>query len=522
MTTISSLGSAQNVAPLNPSVTAPLAVTRRADTVISADTAASTVVRLRQGGNDIGASTYTQTGAVTDAITSLMSRNVGTRGLAGPFTDVGAALLNRFRTDGGNLSLWTPATQTVGATDAADATAETASQTSLRADNTVSLRIATASGVKVELTLESGPQGMAVQIDVTEGELNEDERRAIADLSGAFQDALDGLSEDPPRWSLARLANASSPLLSSVSLRDSRRVAGEVVQTIDFQADSTQRTMTVSGLTGVVKVSVDLSKPVTLGSADQQSAAIGKYLQQFDRAQRRGMGDEGLNSTFKDMFTAMHGSVGATQVPPAPAEGTTFRKPAADAHRSVLSGLADFSASIEQARQATNPAQPKETDGYSYQTSQSSSVSGQPRWDLAVSQTQESTLTASYHRGLTPQAKLELSTDKDSQTYLYFQIHDKTRSQTDVAYEEGVLKSASLNESRSQTTQVTTYIKGKLVDQTVTPITESNKRDLLPLVRAAKLEEEPNDPLTPRDQAEETLRQKFRDLAQQVANVRQS
>jgi len=90
-----------------------------------------------------------------------------------------------------------------------------------------------------------------------------------------------------------------------------------------------------------------------------------------------------------------------------------------------------------------------------------------------------------------------------------------------VAYEEGVLRKATLNESRSQTTQVTMYVKGKLIDQTLTPVTESNKRDLLPLVRAAKLEEDLNDPLIPRDQAEETLRQKFLDLARQAASLRQ-
>ncbi|MGE6916035.1 hypothetical protein [Achromobacter kerstersii] len=513
MTIISSSGSVQSVAPFS----TPITQQRAVDTTVPADAPASTVVRLSQGGADIGASTYTQTGAVSDAITGLMNRNVGTRGLAGPFTDVAAAVLNRFRTDGGNLSLWVPATQTVGATDAAT---DAVSQSSLRPDNTVSLRINTASGVKVEIALQSGPQGMAVQIEVAEGqELNEDERKAIAGLAGAFQDALDGLAEDPPRWSLARLANASSPLLSSISMRDSRLVAGEVVQTIDFDADSTQRTMTVSGLTGVVKVALDLTKPVTLGSSEQQAAAVNKYLQQVDRAQRRGAGDETLTSTFKDMFSAMHGSYGSAQVPAA--DGTTFRKPAAEAHRSLLSGLADFSASIEQVRQATNPAQPKETDGFSYQTSQTSSVSGTPRWDLAVSQEQQSTLTASFHRGLTPQTDLKLTTDKDSQTYLYYQIHDTTRSQTDVAYEEGVLRKATLNESRSQTTQVTMYVKGKLIDQTTTPVTESNKRDLLPLVRAAKLEEDLNDPLIPRDQAEETLRQKFLDLARSAASLRQ-
>ena len=519
MTSPVSSASVPNYVPLNPPVS------RTAGTVLSADAPVSTVVRLRQGNNDIGTSTYTQSGAVTDAISTLMSRNVGSRGVAGPFADVGAAVLNRFRTDGGNLSLWSPATAAAPAAyaDAADA-AEAASapaQSALRADNAVSLRIATASGIKVEISLQRGPEGMAVQVDVAEGTLSEDERRAIADLSGAFQDALDGLAETPPRWSLAKLANATSPLLSSISLRDTRLAAGEVVQTIDFNADSSQRTLTVSGLTGVTKVSVDVSKPITLGSAEQQAAAVSKYLSQFDRAQRRGAGDEALMATFKDVFAAMHGSVASVQVPAAATSSGALRLPAADAHRSLLSGLTDFSASIEQVRDAINPAQPKETDGFSFRASQNSAVTGQPRWDLAVSQTQETELTASFHRGLTPQTPLELTKDKESQTYRYFQIHDTTRSQTNVAYEEGVLASASLSESRTQTTQVTTYIKGKLVDQTVTPLSDSTHRDLLSLVRAAKLELDPDDTLTPRDQAEETLRRNYLELARSVASLRQ-
>lgn len=516
MTTISSSGTVQSLVALS----TPISNSRNASTAAPAEApGSSAVVQLRQGPADNLVTTYTETGAVTDGISALMSRNVGTRGLAGPFTDVGAALLNRFRTDGASLSLWVPAAQTIGAPDGVT---DTTSQAELRADNTVSLRIATASGVKVEVTLERGAQGMAVQIEVADGELNEDERKAIAGLSGAFQDALDGLAEDPPRWSLARLANASSPLLSSVSLRETRQVDGAVVQTIDFEADSTQRTMTVSGLTGVVKVAVDLTKPVTLGSAEQQSAAVSKYLQQFDRAQRRGEGDEALTATFKDMFAAMHGSYGAAQVPAAASTGTTFRMPAADAHRSLLSGLADFSASIEQVRQASNPAQPKEMDGYSFQTSQSSTVSGQARWDLAVSQEQQSTLTASFHRALTPDMTLALTKDKESQNYRYYEIHDTTRSTTDLAYEDGLLKSASLSESRSQSTQVTMYIKGKRMDQSLTPVSDSHKRDLLSLVQAAKLEEDPQDMLTPRDQAEEILRRKYLDLARSVADLRQN
>lgn len=517
MTVISSLAGATGAAPLSTPVTVIRAgqiVNPAVDSAQAAGSAKSSVVMLGQGISTTAGSVYDETGTVPDALAIAMSKSVDARTRVSPFADVGAAVLNRLRTDGGSHSQWMPATR-IAASAAADA--GPLSEAELQPDNAVSLRIATASGVKVQVTLQSGKEGMAVQIDVAEGELNEDERRAIAALSGAFEDALDGLAEEPPRWSLTKLANGSSPLLSSISLHQTRMVDG-AEQTVEFQADAKQKSLTVSSVMGVVKVDLDLTRPVTLGSAEQQSAAVSKYLQQFDRAQRRGSGDEALMGTFKDVFAAMHTSYGAAQVP---AADTNIRRlPAADAHRSLLSGLADFSASIEQVRDASNPARPKEIDGFSFQASQSSQVSGKAGWDLAISQTQQSALTASYHRSLSPDVQLALTQDEKSQNYLYFQIHDTTSSKTDVGYQEGVLATATLNESRTQSTQVSRFIKGKQVDQSFAPSSESNSRNLLSLVQAAKLDETENDPMAPRDQAEEILRRKYLDLARQVADLR--
>lgn len=519
MTLISSLAGATGVAPLSTPVTVIRAGQTIAPVATSADATASSrssVVMLGQGVSTAAGSVYDETGTVPDALAVAMSKSVDARTRINPFAEVGAAVLNRLRTDGANHTQWMPSTR-IAASASAAADAGPLSEADLRADNAVSLRIDTASGVKVQVTLQSGKEGVSVQIDVAEGELNEDERRAIAALSGAFQDALDGLAEVPPRWSLTKLANGSSPLLSSISLRETRLVDG-AEQTVDFQADAKQKSLTVSSVMGVVKVDVDLTKPVALGSAQQQSAAVAKYLQQFDRAQRRGSGDEALMSTFKDVFSSMHGSYGAAQVPAA--DTTTRRLLAVDAHRSLLSGLADFSASIEQVRNAINPAKPKEIDGFSFQASQSSQVSGKAGWDLAVSQTQQSTLTASYHRSFSPDVQLALTDDEKTQNYLYFQIHDTTSSKTDVAYQEGVLATATLNEARTQSTQVSKYIKGKLLDQSFMPSSESNSRNLMSLVQAAKLDETENDPMMPRDQAEEILRRKYLDLAHQAADLR--
>ena len=86
------------------------------------------------------------------------------------------------------------------------------------ADNSVALRITTASGAKVTVTLESNEKGLGVQIDVGDAKLTEEERTAIAGLSKSFQEAVDGLTAVPPKLALGALAKFNSSVLSSVSL----------------------------------------------------------------------------------------------------------------------------------------------------------------------------------------------------------------------------------------------------------------------------------------------------------------
>ena len=117
-------------------------------------------------------------------------------------------------------------------------------------------------------------------------------------------------------------------------------------------------------------------------------------------------------SYFKAGFSDLHRSYGAWSP-----QGTTTTRLGmpADVHRTMLSGLADFSASINQTPIASNPAQPRELDSFSYETSQNTSSSGRPQFDLAITQQQQSTLSASFHRALTPDQKLNLTTDPETQ-----------------------------------------------------------------------------------------------------------
>lgn len=447
-----------------------------------------------------------------DALSSLMSDNVRSSSLTGQFKGLAAALLSRFQTDGGNYSQSVPATRSAAAVDGVDGP-----QAQAQADNAVALRITTASGAKVNITLDSNAKGLAVQIDVGDAKLTEAERNAIAGLSKSFQDAVDGLASVPPKLALGALSKIDTNVLSSVSLEATVGAEGPDQVSFKFQADAGQRALTVKTLAGSAQINVDVSKPAQFGSAQQQSAAIDSYLTKFDSAQKRGEGDAALMSYFKQGFSDLHRSYGAWSP-----QGTTNGRLGvpAEVHRTMLSGLADFSASVNQAPVASNPAQPRELDTFSYQTSQNTSSSGRPQFDLAITQQQQSSLSASFHRALSLDQKLNLTTDPDSQNYAFYQIRDNYENKTDIGYEDGKLAKASFTETSTLSTTVSKFVKGKLVDQSAIPSTQTRSRDLMELLRAADLDAPLKDTKTPRDQVEAALIRKQEDLAQAVARAR--
>lgn len=331
---------------------------------------------------------------------------------------------------------------------------------------------------------------------------------------------MDGLASVPPRMAWSSLAKFDSAVLSSVSLQATTTTDGVVSQSIDFSADSKQRSLTIKNADGVVKVDVDVSKTALFGNAQQRAAAVSDYLQQFDAARSRGKGNEALMAVFKDAFAELHqsyeaGAAPSSQSPRIVAAGYTYR--------SLLSGVADFSASISQTMDASNPYKTSEVDQFTYQVSQSSSTSGRPLFDLGVKQEQRANLTASYHLALTPQQTLDLSKDKDSQNYKFIQIKDEVTSQTGIQYELGALAEATFTHTRNLSTRVQSYVKGELIEDTLTPVIETRTRDLLSLVRAAELEPSESERLQRRDPAaaDAMLLSKHLALSRAVARERQ-
>ncbi|WP_438857358.1 hypothetical protein, partial [Achromobacter spanius] len=107
MTVISSLAGATGAAPLSTPVTVIRAgqiVNPAVDPAQAAGSAKSSVVMLGQGVSTIAGSVYDETGTVPDALAVAMSKSVDARTRVSPFADVGAAVLNRLRTDGGSHS----------------------------------------------------------------------------------------------------------------------------------------------------------------------------------------------------------------------------------------------------------------------------------------------------------------------------------------------------------------------------------------------------------------------------------
>jgi len=92
------------------------------------------------------------------------------------------------------------------------------------------------------LSLSSQGNGLEVDIKVTDGSLSEADRTALAKLSAAFQNAIDGLTTVPPQLDLSGLTQFDPSVLSSVDFHANVQVEGNKNQTVDFHADSQRRT----------------------------------------------------------------------------------------------------------------------------------------------------------------------------------------------------------------------------------------------------------------------------------------
>jgi len=409
-----------------------------------------------------------------DAVTSLMTSNYASPSLSGRFQGLGAALLNRFSNAGGDFS------QSVlqSASGARGATPIALSQNALHgaAANQITLAVQTADGVTVTLSLGSQDNGLAVQVK-SSGKLSDADRGALAQLSGAFQNAIDGIGKVPPKLDLGGLAQYDTTLLSSVDLH-AQVQTGSTPQTLTFHADSAQRAFSSDGPDGSIKVSVDLIHPASTGGAQQRSAAIDAYLKQFDQAGSRGNPNPAMLAMFKDAFQQLNSA--------APQQGGGKASTLTEVDHAMLTGLADFSASLTDTPGSPNPMRPGEADTFAYQASQTTSVGGHGPLDRTLSQKQHTHLDASFHQALTSDAPPALDDSKQSQNYDYRQISDDASGDAEVGYSQGALAQASLRQTASQSTRVSTYVMGQLTGQSTTPATATLSRDMLGLLKAAQ------------------------------------
>ncbi|WP_125903097.1 hypothetical protein [Luteibacter rhizovicinus] len=359
------------------------------------------------------------------------------------------------------------------------------------------IAITTASGRSITLSLQDdGSIAIATDGDAP---LSDAETAATAKLSTAFKSALDGMASAPPRLDLDGLAQVDTRILSSVHLAAQAVSDNQAIQTIDFRGDATTRAVKIEGLAGKIDVSVDLSSPAIAGSKTQQASAIANVLKQFDQAASRGHANPALMSMFKDAFTQMSAPGGLDT--PGLTRSSSWLD---DTDHALLSGLADFTASITQTATAPNPYRSNEHDAFSFQTSQRTQVTGRNATERGISQITTTQLHASFHSALSPDAPLNLTDDPKSQNYYFTQIADDAQSNLSIGYRKGQLVKASLTQTANQSTDRLKYVMGQKVEDVTTPLRKSQQRDLLPLLQ----EMERHPPQTARERDART-----RDLA---------
>ncbi|WLI05492.1 lactate dehydrogenase [Pseudomonas sp. FP597] len=453
----------------------------------------SSVVSLGNVVSDTFADTYSRRGQLPghesvrawesdsqNALGKTMGTNFNSLSTASRFNGLGAGLLEQFAKDGRDIS------QSVlyASADRADNAGELKIDQSLlhsKADNQVSLSIKTASGKTVTFSLSSQSDGLGVQATVDGGELTADELKAVGQLGSAFQAAVDGLTAMPPRLDLSNLTQVDSKVLASVDLNAKLKTSAGQDQTLAFHVDSQSRSTRMSGPDGELDLSVDLKNAAILGNAQQQAKALKSYLAQFDRVQERGNAKAQLMTMFKDAFSAMNSNYPQG---PGVAEALTLNP----TDQGLLTGLADFKASIRQASESSNPMRPAEIDSFAYNVSQKTRVSGASALDRSITQDQKSSLSASYHKGLDGSKNPSLGRDQNSQNYLYVQVEDKATSSANLSYKNGLLTNASVSQEASQTTRTQKYVLGKRVDESFVPKQASAQRDYLVLLEYAAKE----------------------------------
>ncbi|MBJ9973936.1 hypothetical protein IAE35_02175 [Pseudomonas sp. S75] len=450
------------------------------------------VVSLGQPRDSESPHTYTRQGLMAgqvrhlwesdsqDRLSSALLTAFQTSTTAGRFKGLGAALIDQLTRNGGQAI-----SQSVFAvTD--DSPINPAvlklQQQRLREnpDSGVSLSLTTASGATIRLSLANGEKGLAVSAQVEGGTLTAEELNGLGKLGEAFEGAIDGLNAVPPQLRLGALSKLDPTLFTSLKM-DAHLDTADGEQRFALTLDDSTRQLSLESASGVVRLNMNTQEGQLLGTADQRQSAIASYLAQFDAAQKRGHGDEAMTGLLKDAFTQLNSVDDGRK----PAVAKPFS--ITDRDRVLLSGLADFTASISQTPQRGNPIRQDEIDGFSYQASQSTQIERTGLQDFSVEQRQQSRLNASFHQ--LANAHVPLSSDRQSQNYSYHVITDQASSITRLGFDKGKLIEASATQQASQKERVLTYADGVLTSDVTTPKAVVRSRELRTLLDEAFAQE---------------------------------
>lgn len=446
------------------------------------------VVSLGAVSTDVFSQTYSRQGQLPgqdvvrtwesdsqDALSQAINTHFNAQSTASRFKGLGATLMEQFakgNTDISQSVLYASAdkAQTPGAIGIGQALLHS------KADNLVSLSIQTASGKTVTFSLSSQDNGLGVQATVDGGPLSADELKAVGQLGTAFQSAIDGLTGVPPKLDLSNLTQFDTRVLASVDLNAKLKTPQGEDVSLAFHADSQSRTTRMNGPAGEIDLAVDLKNSAIQGNAQQQAKALKSYLAQFDQAQQRGNANADLMAMFKEAFSAMNSHYPASAAAPLTNHPTD---------QNLLTGLADFKASIQQTAGRSNPMRPAEVDSFAYTLLQKTRVGGTSTLDRSVTQDQQSALSASFHTSLTGGKAPALSGNADSQNYRYVQVQDTASSTASLAYKNGALTGASVTQQASQNTHTQQYVMAKLVEETDVPKAGAITRDYVALLEQA-------------------------------------
>ena len=416
----------------------------------------------------------------TDDTSALMQKNMKGNSTAlwnasSLLDGLGFKLLDRFSTTQSDFSqtVATYLQDSSKSTDVASATTAQALAAAKMAPNNIGLTITTASGKEVKISISFGGDGKAISntlsVDVqVEGVLTADEQKAVAQLSEGFEATLDGLGKVPPTVDLSGLVGYDASVLSSVdlSVHETPRL-NSGLKSFNFHADATQRSFSMESVSGKVSVNVDLSQPEILGTAAQQKEALNDYLSRFDAANQRGHGDAKLIAQFKAAFSQLNSNY------PAADELSVPRLNGKD--RSVLSGLADFTASMS--GDFTDAAEGRVTteEGHiEYRASQSTTILGRDKYSgLTLTQTQSASLKSDFVK-----SRNGAMLDTRTGNYDTYSIRDESSTTTSFAYAKDKLKSASIENLVKQFEHYQKLVDYKVVEQRETPRNEATLLDI--------------------------------------------